>query len=179
MITFDHVRLMAAYNSWQNRSIFAAASTLSDKDRKAERGAFFGSIHGTLNHILWGDQMWMRRFTDTPPSGPKSIRESTTYFAEWEPLQDERFAFDQRIADWTATLDPRRLGANLTWYSGAVGSEKTLPTWLLVTHFFNHQTHHRGQVHCMLTQAGALPDDTDLPLLPMLTAEDMHRDGEL
>jgi uncharacterized damage-inducible protein DinB len=81
----------------------------------------------------------------------------------WEELKRERQAFDQVIIDWASTLDPRWLEGDLTWFSSAVGREVTKPKRLLVAHMFNHQTHHRGQVHCMLTQCGVEPGATDLP----------------
>ena len=81
-------------------------------------------------------------------------------------LKRERSAFDATIIDWADHLDASSLAGDLTWYSGAAKAELTKPKWLLVTHMFNHQTHHRGQTHCMLTQAGGKPKDTDLPLMP-------------
>jgi uncharacterized damage-inducible protein DinB len=162
MITPDHVRTMADYNRWQNGNLYAAADELTDAQRKEARGAFFGSIHGTLNHLLWGDQIWMSRFADTPkPKG--GIPESVALFEGWDDLKRERQAFDSVIIDWAATLAPSWLEGDLTWFSGAAGREVTKPKWLLVTHLFNHQTHHRGQVHCMLTQCGVKPGATDLP----------------
>jgi len=162
MITLDHVRTMADYNRWQNGNIYCAADELTDAQRREPRGAFFGSIHGTLNHLLWGDQIWMSRFADTPkPKG--GIPQSVALFEGWDDLKRERQAFDSVIIDWAATLAPGWLEGDLTWFSGAAGREVTKPKWLLVTHLFNHQTHHRGQVHCMLTQCGVKPGATDLP----------------
>ncbi|MGI9409200.1 MAG: DinB family protein, partial [Hyphomicrobiaceae bacterium] len=86
MISPDHVRLMADYNRWQNRSIFTAASSLSDTDRKELRGAFFGSIHGTLNHLLWGDQIWMSRFAGTPKPVAAAVAQSTGSYENWVDL---------------------------------------------------------------------------------------------
>ncbi len=162
MITLDHVRTMADYNRWQNGNLYGAADELTDGQRREPRGAFFGSIHGTLNHLLWGDQIWMSRFADTPkPKG--GIPQSVALFEGWDDLKRERQAFDSVIIDWAATLAPSWLEGDLTWFSGAAGREVTKPKWLLVTHLFNHQTHHRGQVHCMLTQCGVKPGATDLP----------------
>jgi uncharacterized damage-inducible protein DinB len=84
-------------------------------------------------------------------------------FDSWEELERERWAFDQVIIDWAEKLDPAWLEGDLSWYSGAIQREVTKPKALLVVNMFNHQTHHRGQVHCMLTQAGVRPGDTDLP----------------
>ena len=73
MITPDYVRTMADYNRWQNRNLYGAADTLTDPQRKEPRGAFFGSIHATLNHVLWGDQIWMSRFAGTPKPKAEGI----------------------------------------------------------------------------------------------------------
>jgi uncharacterized damage-inducible protein DinB len=156
---------MARYNRWQNENLYGAADTLSDDERRRERGAFFGSIHKTLSHLMWADRIWMSRFAGTPkPEG--GIPQSVSLYPDWGELKRVRSAFDQTIIDWTDNLDPAWLAGDLTWFSGAAKKELTRPAGLLVTHFFNHQTHHRGQVHCMLTQAGAKPADTDLTLLP-------------
>jgi uncharacterized damage-inducible protein DinB len=165
MIDRAYVDRMARYNEWQNANLYGCSERLSDADRRRERAAFFGSIHATLNHLLWADRIWMHRFagTDRPPGG---IKESVGLYREWQDLKHEREAFDGVIRRWAEHLDPRWLEGDLTWYSGAAGREVTRPKWILVTHMFNHQTHHRGQVHCMLTQCGVRPSDTDLPMLP-------------
>jgi uncharacterized damage-inducible protein DinB len=167
MITPEYAQLMARYNSWQNASLYAAASTLTDDARKLNRGAFFGSIHGTLCHIVFGDQAWMHRFAGTPAPKAKSIAESATAIQSWDELAAARRAFDAVITDWAANLNPAWLQGDLTWYSGAMGRDVTRPRPELVAHMFNHQTHHRGQVHAMLTAAGAKPDDTDIPFMPV------------
>jgi uncharacterized damage-inducible protein DinB len=163
MITPEHARAMAAYNRWQNENLYGAADQLSDAARKEPRGAFFGSIHATLNHLLWGDQTWMCRLAGTPKAKAPSIPESVGMYESWDDLKRERAAFDGVIIDWAERLDPAWLAGDLTWFSGAMGREASKPKWLLVTHMFNHQTHHRGQVHCLLTQAGIRPGPTDLP----------------
>jgi len=165
MIGIGYVQRMARYNRWQNENLYAVADRLSDEERRRERGAFFGSIHATLNHLLWADRMWMSRFAGTPkPHG--GIPESVSLYEHWGELKRERTAFDAIIIDWADRLDPAWPEGDLTWYSGATKRNVTRPKMLLLMHFFNHQTHHRGQVHCMLTQAGGRPHDTDLPLMP-------------
>lgn len=165
MITPAHAQLMAAYNRWQNASIYGAASSLTDEARRADRGAFFGSIHETLSHVVWGDRIWLSRFTDHPaPEG--GIPTSTGLYADWDALRAARAETDDVIDRWTGALRPADLEGDLTWFSGAVGREVTKPKWVLATHFFNHQTHHRGQVHAMLTAGGATPEDTDIPFMP-------------
>jgi uncharacterized damage-inducible protein DinB len=169
MITPAHAQLMARYNRWQNQSLYTAADQLSDPQRKEQRGAFFGSIHGTLSHILFGDQIWLYRFTgDTAmkPVGASTIAESVTAVPDWADLKRRRIAFDATLIAWAERMTTTDLLGDVTWYSGALGREVTRPKWQLVTHMFNHQTHHRGQVHCLLTQFGQKPDDTDIPFMP-------------
>jgi uncharacterized damage-inducible protein DinB len=156
---------MARYNAWQNSSLLAAAETLSDTARREDRGAFFGSIHGTLSHLLWGDLIWMSRFTGA--EGPKvGIPDSTALFPDWTAYTRERAAADKRMEIWAAHLESDDLGGEMTWFSGAVGRDVSKPKALLIAHMFNHQTHHRGQVHAMLTAAGAKPGATDLFIMP-------------
>jgi uncharacterized damage-inducible protein DinB len=155
MIDTAYVQRMARYNRWQNQNLYGVADTLSDDERRRERGAFFGSVHKTLSHLLWADQIWMSRFTDLPK--PKAgIPESVSLFPDWDGLKRA----------WADKLEPAALEGDLSWFSGALKRDLTKPKWVLVTHMFNHGTHHRGQVHCMLTQAGGKPHATDLQALP-------------
>ena len=166
MIDSSYVQRLARYNRWQNENLYGVADALSDAERRRERGAFFGSIHGTLSHLLWADGIWMSRFAGTPrPAG--GIPESVSLYSDWGELKRERAAFDGVIVDWADKLDDDTVAGDLTWFSGAIKAEVSRPKWLLLTHMFNHQTHHRGQVHCMLTQAGGKPGDTDLFIMPM------------
>jgi uncharacterized damage-inducible protein DinB len=91
-------------------------------------------------------------------------------YPDWTELAAARVAFDEVIIAWADRLDPDWLGGEQTWVPAALGTELTRPRWVLVTHMFNHQTHHRGQVHCLLTAFGMKPDDTDLPLMGALPA---------
>lgn len=159
MIDSAWCRMMAAYNSEMNRRLYAAANELTDEQRRADLGAFFGSVHGTLNHILWADHQWMSRF-DGWEKPDRGIRQSTEFFEAWADLQAARVQADARIEEWA----PRaHVIGDLTWFSGASQREMTKPRAMLVTHMFNHQTHHRGQVHALLTRLGVRPADTDLP----------------
>ena len=166
MIDIGYVQRMARYNHWQNQNLYGAADVLSDAERRRERGAFFGSIHATLNHLLWADRIWMSRLAGTPPP-TGGIPESISLYDDWGDLKRERASFDAVMLDWAGRLDSAALAGDLRWYSNAMKAQLSQPKWLLVTHMFNHQTHHRGQVHCMLTQAGGKPSDTDLPFMPM------------
>jgi uncharacterized damage-inducible protein DinB len=166
MITTAHVASMARYNRWQNQSLYTAADGLSDEERKCDRGAFFKSIHGTLSHILFGDQIWLHRFAGLPAPQAKGIADSATTMPVWAELAGERKRFDEVIIGWADGLDAGWLEGDLTWRSIIYNRDFSKPKWLLVTHLFNHQTHHRGQVHALLTAAGAKPEDTDLCFMP-------------
>jgi len=159
---------MARYNRWQNASIYAAAGGLSDEERRKDRSAFFKSIHATLSHLLWADHMWLSRISDAPrPSTPLS--ESAFYRDDWDCLQQDRRACDERLIRWADAVTDDWLAGDLVWRSSLMQTDVIKPKWLVVSHIFNHQTHHRGQIHAMLTAAGAQPHDTDLILMEQLT----------
>ena len=159
-----YARTMAAYNAEMNRRVFRAAAELTDAERRAERGAFWDSIHGTLSHLLWADRLWLSRFgVGEAPGVP--LGESAGYVAGFAEMRALRGEEDARIAAWAESLAPEDLEGELRWWSGAVGRELVKPKALCVMQIFNHQTHHRGQVHAMLTAAGEAVGDTDLPFV--------------
>ena len=157
---------MAQYNRWQNRSIFASADTVSEAQRREDSGVFFGSLHTTLAHVLWADRVWMNRFASTPATSMDDNQGRGAAYADWEKLKTDRAEFDDVIVDWAGKTTQAWLTADFTWSNVAGTRTSTQPAWRLVTHFFNHQTHHRGQVHALLTHFGVTPDDTDLFLMP-------------
>jgi uncharacterized damage-inducible protein DinB len=161
MIDSAFARMMARYNRWQNESLYGAADALDDSERRKNRGAFFKSIHATLNHLLWADMIWMSRLAGTPKPGG-NIASSTAIRDDWTVLKRDRVEFDARIAAWSEEIDDDWLKADLAWFSGALQRDIVKPRWMATVHLFNHQTHHRGQVHAMLTAAGAKPADTDV-----------------
>jgi len=163
----DHFHLMARYNRWMNRKLYAVCAEMSDVQRKRDLGAFFRSIHGTLNHLLYGDMAWMARFT----GNPVDVDLDSELFAEFGALRDARARKDREIVDWADALDPDWLAAPFEYTSKVDGSTRLLPAWVLVDHMFNHQTHHRGQVTTLIKQLGHEPGVTDLPWLPELEAE--------
>jgi uncharacterized damage-inducible protein DinB len=169
MITPAYVQCMARYNRWQNENLYGSAARLPDSERKRERGAFFGSMHGTLCHLLITDQMWLHRFQPDRFEMPKvnSIAESTTVIADWDALRAARMEWDTALVSWSDATDAAWLGGDVSYYSVSMGRDYVKPRGLLLAHLFNHQTHHRGQVHCMLTQSGIKPGDTDLPIMEM------------
>ena len=164
MITPAYCRTMAAYNAEMNRRLYGAADRLSDAERRRDCGAFWHSLHGTLVHILWGDAQWMSRFDGWErPATP--IKQSDHFIEDWAELRAAREKADVDISRWAEKVDEPWLDADLTWFSGAANREISAPKRLLVTHFFNHQTHHRGQAHALITAAGEKTDDTDLFLV--------------
>lgn len=168
MISPQHVALMARYNRWMNGKLYAACGQLSDAQRKEDRGAFFKSIHATLDHLLWGDYTWVGRFakgTALEKNYPKAALGAGLY-ADWQALKAARLAMDEDILAWANAVDAAWLAQDFSWYSGLTQSTRSKPAWLLATHFFNHQTHHRGQVTTLLSQCGLDVGDTDLMLMP-------------
>jgi uncharacterized damage-inducible protein DinB len=159
--------MMAEYNAWMNDKVYAACAGMTDAERKADRKAFFKSIHSTLNHLLWGDRAWFGRFNSHDYGQPKVGNDLYADFAE---LKREREATDIAMLEWTKKLDAKWLESELTWKSGIDGKTRTLPYWVVVTQMFNHQTHHRGQLTTLLAQGGIDIGETDLPWLPALGA---------
>jgi uncharacterized damage-inducible protein DinB len=159
----DYALTMAHYNRWMNEKVYATVAPLSDAERKQERGAFFGSIHGTLNHLLLGDQAWMQRFQGEAVT-MKSPRDEL--FADFEELRAAREAMDAKILAWAETLTDEQGDSEYRFYSVSYQRERALPMRALVMQLFNHQTHHRGQLSTLLSQAGLDAGITDLPWMP-------------
>ena len=158
------VRTMAAYNAEMNRRLYAAAARIPDPARREPRGAFWGSLHGTLCHLLWGDQMWMSRFDGwTKPTVIQ--KQSPTLVDDFDELRRLRVDADEKISAWAGRVTEAWLAEDQTWFSSSVQKELRSPRSFLVTHFFNHQTHHRGQAHALITACGEKTDDTDLFLV--------------
>ena len=167
----DNYRFLARYNRWFNQRLYGACEQLSDDDRKRERGAFFGSIHATLNHLIWADRTWLGRFAGQEVvfkslSGgllelPAGAAHETVIYADWEELKAARDELDQTIEGWTQEMQPD-FPLRTMRYSNSKGVRREHPMWQALTHFFNHQTHHRGQVTTLLAQAGIDPGVTDL-----------------
>ncbi len=155
---------MARYNRWQNISIYGAADGLSDAERRADRGSFFQSIHATLSHILWADQLWMSRLSDW--EAPEGASREIPLYDDWQDLKSRRVEADAVFISWSDGLVQSDVDGDLEWYSGTLKRGMTSPRALCLMQVFNHQTHHRGQVHAMLTAAGAKPQDTDIPFMP-------------
>lgn len=161
MIAPAFVRTMAAYNAEMNRRVYGAAASLSEARRREDVGAFWGSIHGTLSHLLWADQGWMSRFDGWEKPGVTLDRSGQFFDGRFDAMTAVRIQADERLATWAGRVDADWLAGELVWFSGA--TQHTRPRALLVVHMFNHQTHHRGQAHALLTRFGAETGATDLP----------------
>ncbi|WP_341677206.1 DinB family protein [Niveibacterium sp. SC-1] len=165
MFQGNYPQLMAHYNEWMNRRLYAACAALDEAALREDRGAFFGSIFATLEHLVWGDTAWLARFhgeaVGKPPQGGSQ-------YADFAALRAAREALDARILDWAQGLDEDWLQGSLTWTSKLYGFTETQVRWVLVTQMFNHGTHHRGQVTTLLSQLGVDMGVTDVPMLPLL-----------
>jgi uncharacterized damage-inducible protein DinB len=164
LVTPTFVRTMAAYNAEMNRRLYDVSARIPDTARRQDRGAFWGSLHGTLCHLLWGDRMWMARFDGWLK--PDVIQKnSDTLIADFDQLRHHRVDADERISDWAGRVTDEWLASDQVWFSSSVQKELRQPRSFLVTHFFNHQTHHRGQAHALITACGEKTGDTDLFLV--------------
>jgi len=162
----NYYQMMAQYNRWMNRKLYATCAAIPDAERKKDLGAFFRSLHSTLNHLLYGDKAWMGRFLSDPFKGVNG----QDLYADFGELRREREKTDDLILEWSGRLDTDWLNRPFTYKSGIDGKTRTLPAWALVTHMFNHQTHHRGQATTLIKQLGRDPGVTDIPWLPELDA---------
>lgn len=165
MMSPEWLGALALYNRWMNDKLYGLAATLSDEARKRDCGAFFKSIHGTFNHLLLADRVWLSRFKGlTVPDGymaPGGIRSlDQELYSDFDELRRERALTDDELSAWVARLTPERLLRPLVYMRH--GTRQESPLWWAVTHVFNHQTHHRGQITTLLTQQGCDPGVTDL-----------------
>jgi uncharacterized damage-inducible protein DinB len=171
-------RLFAGYNADMNRRLYDLAAQLTDGERKQDRGAFFGSLHRTLNHLLLADRIWMARFATgtglrfTAFAGAKL---APTYgslgdelYADFDELRRERVATDDVLTAWIGELTPETLAAPMR-YANTAGVAREHPLWFAIAHLFNHQTHHRSQATTLLNQIGKDYGTTDfLVMYPAL-----------
>lgn len=165
-MTPDHANMMARYNQWMNENLYSVCADLTDDVRKADRGLYFGSVHGTLNHLLLADKLWLGRFIREPFEVESLDQE---LFADLPSLREARADTDRLILEWTAGLTEAELASDLEYRSVSKPAPRRLPMWIAVTHLFNHQTHHRSQVTAALSQLGRDYGVTDLinsPVLP-------------
>lgn len=150
----DGILALARYNRWMNDKLYALVATLTDDERERDLGAFFRSIHGTLNHLLLADRVWLARFTGAAvPDGfmaPGIRALDQELYADFEELRRERARTDDELSAWVGQLTEETLAGNLVFVRR--GEQQESPLWWSVLHVFNHQTHHRGQITTLLTQ---------------------------
>lgn len=158
-------RDLASYNQWMNQRLYAACAGLTDAERRQDRGVFFKSIHGTLNHLLLGDRVWLSRFRRTQ-FRPRGLDEEL--YAEFDELRRERERTDEDIIGWVASLTDEALAGQLRYTSIVNPAPRRCEMSVAVAQLFNHQTHHRGQVTAMLSQCGMDYGVTDLIWLPQV-----------
>jgi uncharacterized damage-inducible protein DinB len=166
----DHVRLMASYNAWMNARLYEAAAKLSAAELARDRKAFFGSLLATLNHLVVADTIWLKRFAthranfaalDPIRSLPSPASLDQILFADLEPLAAHRRMLDGVISTWSEAVTDGDL-AHVLHYTNSRGIVSDRNFFSLVMHFFNHQTHHRGQATTLLFQAGVDVGVTDM-----------------
>ena len=155
----DRYRTFAGYNAWANRRLYEAAAQLPDADYRADRGVFFKSMHGTLNHLLATDYIWMQRFTG---EGTAPTRLDVILHDHFDTLQAARVAEDQRIVHWIDGLGETQLAGVIRYRRVSTPDEFVQPLMPALDHWFNHQTHHRGQAHAILTGLGRAAPELDL-----------------
>ena len=167
----ENYRFLARYNRWFNQRLYVACESLPDEERRRDRGAFFGSVHATLNHLVWGDAMWLQRFasqgvTFASLGGgvldlPTGASYATVIEADGPALKARRDRLDAAIEAWVADM-PADFALRTMRYTNTKGVPRAHPMWQAMTHFFNHQARHRGQVTTLLAQAGVDVGVTDL-----------------
>lgn len=166
MIEPAYIWSMARYNAWQNNQLVDILKVMPEADLMLDRGAFFGSIMGTINHLLWGDMLWLNRFDPASPPPECDASDHTRFFPSYGTWSAQRLRTDEMFKLWAEQVKPVDLRADLKWYSGMMQQDFTRPLAECITHVFNHQTHHRGQVHMMLTSAGYDAPVSDLIFMP-------------
>jgi uncharacterized damage-inducible protein DinB len=167
----SHFVMMAAYNTWCNGRIYEAAQALSEEEYRADRGVFFRSMHGTLNHLLATDRIWMKRLTgggEAPGSLDAIVAETLL------ELTVARQAEDARLETYVAQLSDEDLNGPLSYSSLSNPQPFTQPLWSVLAHVFNHQTHHRGQAHAVLTSLGKDGPSLDLVAFQRLSGHGMR-----
>lgn len=166
----EHLRLLSRYNQWMNDKLYSTAAKLPDAELAKDRGAFFGSLLGTLNHIMVADIVWLQRFSVHPSQHPAldAIRSMPTPQAlaqilinDFSALSAERRSLDDTIVIWCEQLTASDLNHKLM-YRNMKGEASVKNFDSLMLHFFNHQTHHRGQATTLLSQQGLDVGVTDL-----------------
>lgn len=170
----EYLQRMARYNQWVNRKLFSGAAQLPDEAIQLDRGAPYGSILGTLNHIFVADILWLIRFGSheachpLSPVGdiPKPTSLSEVLFSDLEDMAAPRDRLDDLIVDFSKTWTEEILNVSISYHT--LSEERQVhPLGELLQNFFNHQTHHRGQATALLFQAGVNVGSLDLETMLM------------
>lgn len=165
----ESYRRLAEYNTWMNETLYESCAQLTDEERKRDLGAFFRSVHGTLNHLLMVDHAWLLRCArDGERYSPRDAAGNAIrltgldqiLYEDFPALRAQRHVTDRLLEEWVATLDESALAGTIE-YKSSRGPQRH-PLWWVLTHLFNHQTHHRGQVTTLVKQLGRDPGVTDL-----------------
>jgi uncharacterized damage-inducible protein DinB len=167
-----HYKMFAAYNGWANRRLYDAAAALTDAQCREDRGAFFKSMHGTLNHLLTTDRIWMQRFTG---QGEAPDRLDAILFDQLVDLRAAREAEDERIIRYVDDLDEARLHGVIRYRRVSTPEPQEQELAPALAHLFNHQTHHRGQAHTLLTILTGQAPELDLLFYQRLEASRSRR----
>jgi uncharacterized damage-inducible protein DinB len=162
-MTKEFLETMARYNRAMNAQMMDACDGLPDDMRREDRGAWFKSIHGTWNHLLVTDKIWLGRFTGQLFQAPSLDWEMCS---SWDELRAQRAACDEEIIAYVEFLLPEQLKQKLEFQPMSRPGRVQLSLWVALAHFFNHQTHHRGQITTLMNQMGLDSGATDLPMLP-------------
>ena len=162
-----HYQMFGHYNAWANGRLYEAAAALSTEQYRADRGAFFKSVHGTLNHLLVTDHVWMHRFTG---EGAAPERLDAILFENFTELRAAREAEDRRIIDFVDRLDDARIAGTIKYRRVSTPEQFEQQMAPALAHWFNHQTHHRGQVHALLTGLVGKAPELDLLIFQRLSA---------
>ena len=155
----NRLPVLARYNAWANHHLYHAVGLLSDEQFRADRGVFFKSLHGTLNHLLVTDRIWMGRFTGKPEAG---LKLDSILFEDFDALHAARQAEDTRIITYVDGLDDRALEGSFSYRRASTPEHFAAELAPALDHLFNHQTHHRGQAHAVLTGFGVEAPSLDL-----------------
>ena len=159
MTLLAHYRMFGRYNAWANTRLYDAAARLDGEQYRADRGAFFKSVHGTLNHLLATDRIWMQRFTG---AGTAPERLDAILFETLDELRAARDVEDRRIVDFVDGLDDARIAGSIRYRRVSTPEVFEQPLAPALAHWFNHQTHHRGQAHMILTSLAKKAPELDL-----------------
>ena len=163
-----HYRMFGHYNAWANRRLYDAAARLSNEQYRADRGAFFKSVHGSLNHLLVTDQIWMQRFAG---EGEAPNRLDAILFETLDELRVARETEDRRIVDFVERLDEARIAGTIKYRRVSSPEQFEQQLAPALAHWFNHQTHHRGQIHALLTGLVGTAPELDLLFFQRLSAK--------